>query len=406
MELNMSEIILSKRVLNMTESATLAMTNKSRELKAQGIDVISLSIGEPDFNTPVSAKQAAIDAINNNDTHYPPVPGTPALRKAIAAKLKRDNGLDYKESDILVSNGAKQAINNVLQAILNDGDEVIIPAPFWVSYPEMVKLSGGVPVIVKSDMAHDFKITAEDLEKAITPKTKALLFNTPCNPSGSVFTKAELSAIAEVLRKYPNIIVISDEIYEFIQYEHKHESMGQFDFLKDRLVIVNGVAKGYAMTGWRIGYIAAPQAIVKAANKIQGQITSGICTIAQAAAVKALELCPENSEEIRNMMKAFRERRDTVVKMMNEIPGVKCNTPAGAFYVFPDMKYYFGKTDGETVIKGSDDLCMWLLYNAHVACVAGESFGNGDCIRISYATSLDKLVEAIRRITEALKKLH
>ena len=402
----MSEIILSNRVLNMAESATLAMTNKSRELKAQGIDVISLSIGEPDFNTPVSAKQAAIDAINSNDTHYPPVPGTPALRKAIAAKLKRDNGLDYKESDILVSNGAKQAINNVLQAIINDGDEVIIPAPFWVSYPEMVKLSGGVPVIVKSDMAHDFKITAEDFEKAITPKTKALLINTPCNPSGSVFTKAELTAIAEVLRKYPNIIVISDEIYEFIQYEHKHESMGQFDFLKDRLVIVNGVAKGYAMTGWRIGYIAAPQAIVKAANKIQGQITSGICTIAQAAAVKALELCPENSEEIREMMKAFRERRDTVVKMMNEIPGVKCNTPAGAFYVFPDMKYYFGKTDGETVIKNSDDLCMWLLYNAHVACVAGESFGNGDCIRISYATSLDKLIEAVRRITEALKKLH
>ena len=390
----------------MAESATLAMTNKSRELKAQGIDVISLSIGEPDFNTPVSAKQAAIDAINNNDTHYPPVPGTPALRKAIAAKLKRDNGLDYKESDILVSNGAKQAINNVLQAIINDGDEVIIPAPFWVSYPEMVKLSGGVPVIVKSDMAHDFKITAEDFEKAITPKTKALLINTPCNPSGSVFTKAELTAIAEVLRKYPNIIVISDEIYEFIQYEHKHESMGQFDFLKDRLVIVNGVAKGYAMTGWRIGYIAAPQAIVKAANKIQGQITSGICTIAQAAAVKALELCPENSEEIREMMKAFRERRDTVVKMMNEIPGVKCNTPSGAFYVFPDMKYYFGKTDGETVIKDSDDLCMWLLYNAHVASVAGKSFGNGDCIRISYATSLDKLVEAVRRIKEALTKLH
>ncbi len=402
----MSEITLSNRVLNMTESATLAMTNKSRELKAQGIDVISLSIGEPDFNTPVSAKQAAIDAINNNDTHYPPVPGTPALRKAIAAKLKRDNGLDYKETEILVSNGAKQAINNTLQAILNDGDEVIIPAPFWVSYPEMVKLSGGVPVIVKSDMAHDFKITAADFEKAITPKTKALLINTPCNPSGSVFTKAELSSIAEVLRKHPNIIVISDEIYEFIQYEHKHESMGQFDFLKDRLVIVNGVAKGYAMTGWRIGYIAAPQAIVKAANKIQGQITSGICTIAQAAAVKALELCPENSDEIRNMMKAFRERRDTVVKMMNEIPGVKCNTPAGAFYVFPDMKYYYGKTDGETVIKDSDDLCMWLLYNAHVACVAGRSFGNGDCIRISYATSLDKLVEAVRRIREALTKLH
>ena len=402
----MSEIILSNRVLNMAESATLAMTNKSRELKAQGIDVISLSIGEPDFNTPESAKQAGIDAINNNDTHYPPVPGTPALRKAIANKLKRDNGLDYKDTDILVSNGAKQAINNVLLAILNDGDEVIIPAPFWVSYPEMVKLSGGVPVIVNSDIEHDFKITAEQLEKAITPKTKALLINTPCNPSGSVFTKAELTAIAEVLKRYPNIIVISDEIYEFIQYEHKHESMGQFEFLKDRLVIVNGVAKGYAMTGWRIGYIAAPQAIVKATNKIQGQITSGICTIAQAAACKAMELCPENSQEIQDMLKAFRNRRDMLVKLMNEIPGVKCNTPAGAFYVFPEVKSYYGKTDGQTVINGSDDLCLWLLYNAHVACVAGKAFGNDDCIRLYYATSEDKLREAAKRIKEALQKLH
>ncbi len=402
----MSEIILSNRVLNMAESATLAMTNKSRELKAQGIDVISLSIGEPDFNTPEAAKQAGIDAINNNDTHYPPVPGTPALRKAVAAKLKRDNGLDYKDTDIIISNGAKQAITNTFLAILNEGDEVIIPAPFWVSYPEMVKLGGGVPVIIKTDIEHDFKITAEQLEAAITPKTKAFIINTPCNPSGSVFTKADLTAIAEVLRKYPNIIVISDEIYEYIQYEHKHESMGQFEFLKDRLVLVNGVAKGYAMTGWRIGYIAAPQAIVKATNKIQGQYTSGICTIAQAAALKAMELSPENSPEIQAMLKAFRSRRDMLHDMLNEIPGVKCNMPSGAFYVFPEVKSYYGKTDGETTITGSDDLCMYLLYNAHVACVAGKAFGNDDCIRLSYATSEDKLIEAVKRIKAALAKLH
>ncbi len=382
------------------------MTNKSRELKAQGIDVISLSIGEPDFNTPESAKQAGIDAINNNDTHYPPVPGTPALRKAVAEKLKRDNGLDYKDTEIIISNGAKQAITNTFLAILNNGDEVIIPAPFWVSYPEMVKLGGGVPVIIKTDIEHDFKITAEQLEAAITPKTKAFIINTPCNPSGSVFTKAELAAIAGVLAKHPNIIVISDEIYEYIQYNQKHESMGQFTELKDRMVIVNGVAKGYAMTGWRIGYIAAPQAIVKATNKIQGQYTSGICTIAQAAALKAMELTPENSPEIQTMLKAFRKRRDMLHDMLNEIPGVKCNMPAGAFYVFPEVKSYYGKTDGETTIKGSDDLCMFLLYNAHVACVAGNAFGNDDCIRLSYATSEDKLIEAVKRIKAALAKLH
>ena len=402
----MGEIILSDRVLNMAESATLAMTNKSRELKAQGIDVISLSIGEPDFNTPESAKQAGIDAINNNDTHYPPVPGTPALRKAVAEKLKRDNGLDYKDTEIIISNGAKQAITNTFLAILNNGDEVIIPAPFWVSYPEMVKLGGGVPVIIKTDIEHDFKITAEQLEAAITPKTKVFIINTPCNPSGSVFTKAELTAIAGVLAKHPNIIVISDEIYEYIQYNQKHESMGQFTELKDRMVIVNGVAKGYAMTGWRIGYIAAPQAIVKATNKIQGQYTSGICTIAQAAALKAMELTPENSPEIQAMLKAFRKRRDMLHDMLNEIPGVKCNMPAGAFYVFPEVKSYYGKTDGETTIKGSDDLCMFLLYNAHVACVAGNAFGNDDCIRLSYATSEDKLIEAVKRIKAALAKLH
>lgn len=402
----MSEIILANRVLNMAESATLAMTNKSRELKAQGIDVISLSIGEPDFNTPESAKQAGIDAINNNDTHYPPVPGTPALRKAIAEKLRRDNGLNYKESEIIVSNGAKQAITNTFLAVLNDGDEVIIPAPFWVSYTEMVKLGGGVPVIIKTDIEHNFKITAEQLEAAITPKTKAFIINTPCNPSGSVFTKEELQAIANVLAKYPNIVVISDEIYEYIQYNQKHESMGQFTELRDRLVIVNGVAKGYAMTGWRIGYIAAPEAIVKATNKIQGQYTSGICSIAQAAAAKAMELNPNNSEEIQNMLAAFRRRRDMLFDLLNDIPGVKCNMPAGAFYMFPEVKSYYGKTDGETTITGSDDLCMYLLYNAHVACVAGKAFGNEDCIRLSYATSEDKLIEAAKRIKAALAKLH
>lgn len=402
----MSEIILANRVLNMAESATLAMTNKSRELKAQGIDVISLSIGEPDFNTPESAKQAGIDAINNNDTHYPPVPGTPALRKAIAEKLRRDNGLNYKESEIIVSNGAKQAITNTFLAVLNDGDEVIIPAPFWVSYTEMVKLGGGVPVIIKTDIEHNFKITAEQLEAAITPKTKAFIINTPCNPSGSVFTKEELQAIANVLAKYPNIVVISDEIYEYIQYNQKHESMGQFTELRDRLVIVNGVAKGYAMTGWRIGYIAAPEAIVKATNKIQGQYTSGICSIAQAAAAKAMELNPNNSEEIQNMLAAFRRRRDMLFDLLNDIPGVKCNMPAGAFYMFPEVKSYYGKTDGETTITGSDDLCMYLLYNAHVACVAGKAFGNDDCIRLSYATSEDKLIEAAKRIKAALAKLH
>lgn len=402
----MSEIILSNRILNMAESATLAMTNKSRELKAQGIDVISLSIGEPDFNTPEAAKQAGIDAINNNDTHYPPVPGTPALRKAVAAKLKRDNGLNYSDSEIIISNGAKQAITNTFLAILNDGDEVIIPAPFWVSYPEMVKLGGGVPVIVKSDIDHDFKITAEQLENAITRKTKAFIINTPCNPSGSVYTKAELQALVEVLKKYPNIIVISDEIYEYIQYEHKHESLGQFTELKDRLVLVNGVAKGYAMTGWRIGYLAAPIAIVKATNKIQGQYTSGICTIAQAAALKAMELHPGNSSEIQAMLAAFRKRRDMLHTLLNEIPGVKANMPAGAFYLFPEVNSYYGKSDGETTIKGSDDLCMYLLYNAHVACVAGKAFGNDDCIRLSYATSEDKLREAVKRIREALAKLH
>lgn len=392
--------------MKMAKSATLEMTNKSRELKAQGIDIIALSIGEPDFNTPESAKHAAIEAINNNDTHYPPVPGTPALRKAIAEKLRRDNGLNYEEAEIIISNGAKQAITNVFLAILNKGDEVIIPAPYWVSYPEMVKLGEGVSVIVDTTIENNFKITAEQLEKAITPKTKAFLINTPCNPTGSVYTKEELKSLVDVLAKHPEIVIISDEIYEYIQYARKHESMGQFAKIKSQLVLVNGVAKGYAMTGWRIGYIAAPKEIVAACNKIQGQYTSGICTIAQAAALKAMDLCPDNSEEIQTMLKAFRSRRDMLFALLNEIPGVKVNMPEGAFYMFPDVSSYYGKTDGQTKIKGSNDLCMYLLYNAHVACVSGEAFGNDNCIRLSYATSEDKLREAMRRIKEALSKLH
>ena len=401
----MENIVLSQRVNNMAESATLKMTQLSRELKAQGIDVISLSIGEPDFNTPVAAKQAGIDAINNNDTHYPPVPGTPALRKAIAEKLRRDNGLDYTDADIIVSNGAKQAITNVFMAIVDKGDEVIIPAPFWVSYPEMVKLADGTPVFINTTAEQNFKITAEQLEAAITPNTKAFIFSTPCNPSGSVYTKEELASLAEVFKKHPRIIILSDEIYEFIQYEQKHESMGQFTELKDRLVIINGVAKGYAMTGWRIGYIAAPKAIVSACNKIQGQYTSGICTIAQAASLEAVKMSPENSEEIQTMLKAFRNRRDMFFDLLSEIPGIKLSKPAGAFYMVPEIKSYFGKTDGETTINNSDDLCLYLLNKAHVACVAGTAFGNGECIRLSYATSEDKLREAAARIKEALSRL-
>lgn len=401
----MEDIILSQRVNNMAESATLKMTQKSRELKAQGVDVISLSIGEPDFNTPEAAKQAGIAAINSNDTHYPPVPGTPALRKAIAEKLKRDNGLDYKETEIIVSNGAKQAITNVLLAIIDKGDEVIIPIPYWVSYPEMVKLADGKPVFINTTAEQHFKITAKQLEAAITPKTKAFIFSTPCNPSGSVYTKEELSSLVEVFKKYPKIIVMSDEIYEFIQYDHKHESMGQFTDLKSRLVIINGVSKGYAMTGWRVGYIAAPQTIISACNKIQGQYTSGVCSIAQAASLEAAKLCPENSPEIQNMIKAFKSRRDLLFNLLNEIPGLKINMPSGAFYMFPEIKSYFGKSDGKTTINDSNDLCMYLLYDAHVACVSGTAFGCNDCIRISYATSEDKLREAMRRIKEALSKL-
>lgn len=398
--------LLSKRVLTMAESATLEMTRRSRELKDKGVDVISLSIGEPDFNTPEIAKKAAITAINNNDSHYPPVPGVMALRKAISEKLKHDNNLDYAPAQIIVSNGAKQSISNVFLAILNDDDEVVIPAPYWVSYPEMVKMAGGKPVFVYSDVQHDFKITGEQLEKVITPKTKALIFSSPCNPSGSVYSKSELESIAKVLKNHPNIIVIADEIYEYIQFGGKHESIGQFDYLKDQLVVVNGVSKGYAMTGWRIGYIAAPLYIANACSKIQGQMTSGCSTISQAAALEAMKLNPDNSQEIKTMTATFKSRRDMLYALLKEIPGMIPNYPQGAFYIFPDISYYFGKTDGETVIKGSMDLCLYLLDKAQVALVSGDAFGCDNCIRFSYSTSDDALREAVRRIKAALERLH
>lgn len=398
--------LLSKRVLTMAESATLEMTRRSRELKDKGIDVISLSIGEPDFNTPEIAKEAAITAIRNNDSHYPPVPGVMPLRKAIAEKLKNDNNLDYEPAQIIVSNGAKQSISNVFLAILNDDDEVVIPVPYWVSYPEMVKMAGGKPVYVYSDVKHDFKITGEQLEEVITSKTKALIFSSPCNPSGSVYSKDELESIAKVLKNHPNIIVIADEIYEYIQFGGKHESIGQFDYLKDQLVIVNGVSKGYAMTGWRIGYIAAPMFIASACSKIQGQMTSGCSTISQAAALEAMKLNPRNSEEIKTMTATFKARRDMLYELLKEIPGMIPNFPQGAFYIFPDISYYFGKTDGETVIKGSMDLCLYLLDKAQVALVSGDAFGCDECIRFSYSTSENILREAVKRIKAALERLY
>lgn len=398
--------LLSKRVLTMAESATLEMTRRSRELKDKGIDVISLSIGEPDFNTPEIAKEAAITAIRNNDSHYPPVPGVMPLRKAIAEKLKNDNNLDYEPAQIIVSNGAKQSISNVFLAILNDDDEVVIPVPYWVSYPEMVKMVGGKPVYVYSDVKHDFKITGEQLEEVITSKTKALIFSSPCNPSGSVYSKDELESIAKVLKNHPNIIVIADEIYEYIQFGGKHESIGQFDYLKDQLVIVNGVSKGYAMTGWRIGYIAAPMFIASACSKIQGQMTSGCSTISQAAALEAMKLNPRNSEEIKTMTATFKARRDMLYELLKEIPGMIPNFPQGAFYIFPDISYYFGKTDGETVIKGSMDLCLYLLDKAQVALVSGDAFGCDECIRFSYSTSENILREAVKRIKAALERLY
>lgn len=401
----MNKSILADRILSMDESATLAMTRKSRELKDKGVDVIALSIGEPDFNTPLRVKEAGKLAIDNNITHYPPVPGLPALREGIAKKLKRDNGLDYNASQIVVSNGAKQSIANVLFSILNEGDEVIVPEPYWVSYPSMIDLAGGKSVYINAGIAQDFKVTPEQIENAITPKTKAFLFNSPSNPTGSVYTENEIAEIAELFTRHPDIVIISDEIYELIIFDGIHKSLAEYPEIKDQVVIVNGVSKGFAMTGWRIGYIAAPQFIADACTKLQGQYTSGAGTISQMAALEAVNTYPSDSEELKMMNKSFIERRDLVINLMKDIPGIKTNIPQGAFYLFPDVSSYFGKKAGKYVISNGNDLCMYLLEQAHVALVPGDSFGAPDCIRISYAASKEELTEAIKRIAEAMKKI-
>ncbi len=397
--------ILSKRIRNLSESETLAMTRISRELKALGNDVIALSIGEPDFNTPDFVKEAAKKSIDENYTHYSPVPGYMELREAISKKFKRDNNLDYSPEQIVVSTGAKQSIANAVLCLVDPGDEVIVPTPYWVSYKEIIKLAEAVEINIPATIEQDFKVTAEQIEKAITPKTKLIMFNSPCNPTGSVYTKEELKAIAEVIAKYPNIYIISDEIYEHINFVGKHESFAQFDFIYDKVITVNGVSKGFAMTGWRLGFIGAPKIIASACNKFQGQITSGTCSISQRAAIAALEADPKQLKEIKDMLIAFRERRDLVLKLLNDIPDVITNVPNGAFYIFPNISYYFGKSDGETVINNSKDLCMYLLNKEFVALVPGEAFGSPDCVRFSYATSKDVLREAVRRIKEGLSKL-
>jgi aspartate aminotransferase len=402
----MNKSILANRILNMSESATLKMTGLSRDLKAKGVDVITLSIGEPDFNTPENVKIAAKKAIDDNITHYPPVPGFPALRQAIADKLKRDNGLDYQASQIVVSNGAKQSIANVFMCILNAGDEVIVPAPYWVSYPEMIKMADGEPVIIDAGIEADFKIKPEQIEAAITPKTKAIIFSSPSNPTGSLYTKEELMALADVFKAHPDILIISDEIYELIIFSGKHESIAAFDEIREQVVIVNGVSKGFAMTGWRIGYIAAPQMIADACNKIQGQYTSGASSISQMAALDALNTSPEESPELTKMVSSFKARRNLLIRLVKEIPGFKTNTPEGAFYLFPDVSDYFGKSNGGTVINNSNDLCLYLLDKAHVALVPGEAFGAPDCLRISYATSTDMIEEAVKRIAIACNHLN
>ena len=393
---------LSDRLNRLAPSATLAMSQKSSEMKAQGIDVINMSVGEPDFNTPDNIKEAAKKAIDENFSRYSPVPGYPDLRKAIVAKLKKENGLDYTVNEVIVGTGGKQCVCNAVLALVNPGDEVIIPAPYWVSYPQMVKLAGGTPVIVNAGFDQDFKMTAEQLENAITEKTKMLILCSPSNPTGSVYSKEELAALAEVLKKHPEVFVLADEIYEHINYIGKHQSIAQFPEMKERTVIVNGVSKAYAMTGWRIGFIAGPEWLVKACNKLQGQYTSGPCSVSQKAAEAAYTGTQVPVEEMR---KAFERRRDLIVKLAKEVPGFEVNVPEGAFYLFPKCDSFFGKSAGERKINDSDDLAMYLLEVAHVACVGGASFGAPECIRMSYATSDENIVEAIRRIKEALANL-
>ena len=396
------ENILSDRLNRLSPSATLAMSQRSSELKAQGVDIINLSVGEPDFNTPDHIKEAAIKAVQDNWTRYSPVPGYPDLKKAIVAKLKNENGLYYLPSQILCSNGAKQSVCNAIMALVNPGDEVIIPAPYWVSYPQMVLLAEGTPVAIPTTIEQDFKVTPQQLEQAITPHTRAIILCSPSNPTGSVYSAAELEALKDVLLKHERVMVIADEIYEHINYVGAHASMAQFADIKDRVVIVNGVSKAYAMTGWRIGFIAAPEWVVKGCNKLQGQYTSGPCSVSQ----KAAEAAYTGSQEcVETMRQAFERRRDLIVSLAREIPGLEVNNPQGAFYLFPKCSSFFGKRDGDRVINNSTDLAMYLLEVGHVATVGGDAFGSPECFRMSYATSDDNIVEALRRIKEAVARL-
>ena len=394
---------LSARLNRLAPSATLVMSQKSSEMKAQGIDVINLSVGEPDFNTPDAIKELAKQAIDENYSRYSPVPGYPSLRKAISEKLKNENRLEYSPNEILVSNGAKQCVCNAIMALVDDGEEVIIPAPYWVSYPQMVKLAGGEPVVVPTGFGQNFKMTAQQLEAAITPKTRMLILCSPSNPTGSVYTKEELRAIADVVLAHDDLFVLADEIYEHINYTGHHESIGQFDGMKERAIIINGVSKAYAMTGWRIGFMAAPEWIVKGCNKLQGQYTSGACSESQKAAEAAYVLPQDCVEEMRQ---AFERRRDLIVALAKDIPGLEVNVPEGAFYLFPKCDSFFGKSDGTTTIASSTDLALYLLDRAHVATVAGDAFGDPECFRMSYATSDTNIREAMRRIKEALSALH
>ncbi len=393
---------LSNRLQRLAPSATLAMSQKSSEMKAQGIDVINMSVGEPDFNTPNHIKQAAKLAIDENYSRYSPVPGYPDLRQAIARKLERENQLHYTPAEILVSNGAKQSVCNTVMALVNPGDEVIIPAPYWVSYPQMVLLAGGNPVIVEAGFDQNFKMTPQQLESAITPKTRLIILCSPSNPTGSVYNKQELQALAQVILSHDNLFVLADEIYEHINYVGHHESIAQFEGMKERSIIVNGVSKAYAMTGWRIGYIAAPEWIVKGCNKLQGQYTSGPCSVSQ----KAAEFAYTSSQEcVEQMRQAFERRRDLIVKLAKDIPGLEVNVPDGAFYLFPKCSSFYGKKDGDKVIANSTDLALYLLEKGHVATVGGDAFGDPECFRMSYATSDENIIEAMRRIKVALASL-
>ncbi|MEI6061504.1 MAG: pyridoxal phosphate-dependent aminotransferase [Bacteroidota bacterium] len=397
---------LSDRINLLAESETLAMTRRSRELRAQGFDVINLSIGEPDFNTPEHVKEAAKEAIDQNFSHYTPVPGYPELRQAIARKLKRDNGLDYSFDQIVVSTGAKQSLANAILCLVNPGEEVLIPAPYWVSYKEIIKLAGAKGVFIEGGIQADFKVTPEQVEKAITPATKLFIFSSPCNPSGTVYTYEELEAFAAVFARHPQVFVISDEIYENINFTGIHHSIASFAAIFDRVIVINGLSKGFAMTGWRLGYMAANKDIAKACDKLQGQITSGACSITQRAAIIAMDTNPAESDDIKRMVDAFKYRRDLAISLLQEVPGIRLNVPDGAFYLFPEITSYFGKSTGDRVILSGSDLCDYLLDTAFVAIVPGAAFGSPECIRISYATSEDSLREAIRRISVALSKLN